>query len=55
MPTSSNELERMMKIFKKQLTIKTRFNPSNIEDVEAFNNACEILEKEGIEFEKGNS
>ncbi len=54
MPTSSNELERMMKIFKKQLTIKTRFNPSNIEDVEAFNNACEILEKEGIEFEKGS-
>lgn len=53
MPSSTNELERM-KIFKKQLTIKTRFNPSNIEDVKAFNNACEILEKEGIEFEKGS-
>ena len=41
------------KIFKKQLTIKTRFNPSNIEDVRAFNKACEIIEKQGVEFEKG--
>ena len=42
------------KIFKKQLTIKTKFNPSNIDDVKAFENACDILEKEGIEFEKGS-
>ena len=41
------------KIFKKQLTIKTRFNPANIEDVRAFENACDILKKQGIEFEKG--
>jgi len=43
-----------MKIFKKQLTIKTRFNPANIEDVKAFEKACEILEKQGVEFEKGS-
>ena len=42
------------KIFKKQLTIKTRFNPANLEDVKAFENACEILKKQGIEFEKGS-
>ena len=42
------------KIFKKQLTIKTRFNPANIEDVKAFEKACEILEKQGVEFEKGS-
>ena len=42
------------KIFKKQLTIKTRFNPANIEDVRKFEEACFILEKEGIEFEKGS-
>lgn len=42
------------KIFKKQLTIKTRFNPANPEDVKAFENACEILEKQGVEFEKGS-
>jgi Tat protein secretion system quality control protein TatD with DNase activity len=41
------------KIFKKQLTIKTKFNPSNIEDVKAFENACDILKKQGVEFEKG--
>lgn len=41
------------KIFKKQLTIKTRFNPANANDVQAFNDACKILEKQGIEFEKG--
>jgi len=43
----------MKTIFKKQLTIKTRFNPANIEDVKAFENACKILENQGIEFEKG--
>lgn len=41
------------KIFKKQLTIKTRFNPENLQDVKAFNDACDILKKEGIDFEKG--
>lgn len=41
------------KIFKKQLTIKTRFNPANANDVQAFNDACNILEKQGVEFEKG--
>ena len=41
------------KIFKKQLTIKTRFNPENLQDVKAFNNACDILKKQGVEFEKG--
>ena len=41
------------KIFKKQLTIKTRFNPANANDVQAFNDACKILEKQGVEFEKG--
>lgn len=41
------------KIFKKQLTIKTRFNPANAKDVQAFNDACKILEKQGVEFEKG--
>ena len=42
------------KIFKKQLTIKTRFNPANAEDVKAFEDACKILEEQGIEFEKGS-
>ena len=32
------------KLFKKQLTIKTRFNPENLADQKAFDNACEILE-----------
>ena len=41
------------KIFKKQLTIKTKFNPNNPADVKAFNNACEILEEQGFDFEKG--
>ena len=39
--------------FKKHLTIKTKYNPNNSKDVQAFNNACSILEKEGIEFTKG--
>lgn len=43
----------LAKIFKKQLTIKTRFNPANANDVQAFNEACNILEKQGVEFEKG--
>ena len=41
------------KIFKKQLTIKTKFNPNNPNDVQAFNNACKILEEQGFDFEKG--
>ena len=44
----------MKKIFKKQLTIKTKFNPANAEDVKAFEDACEILEQQGVEFEKGS-
>lgn len=43
----------LAKIFKKQLTIKTRFNPANSDDVQAFNKACNILQKQGVEFEKG--
>ena len=43
----------LAKIFKKQLTIKTRFNPANANDVQAFNKACNILEKQVVEFEKG--
>ena len=42
------------KIFKKQLTIKTKFNPANAEDVKAFEEACEILERKGVKFEKGS-
>ena len=40
--------------FKKHLTIKTKFNPNNSKDVQAFENACSILEKQGIEFERGS-
>ena len=43
----------LAKIFKKQLTIKTRFNPANSDEVQAFNKACNILQKQGVEFEKG--
>ena len=39
--------------FKKHLTIKTKFNPNNSQDVQAFENACSILEEQGIEFERG--
>tara|TARA_Y100001938_G_C7990738_1_gene379360 strand:- start:591 stop:842 length:252 start_codon:yes stop_codon:yes gene_type:complete len=39
--------------FKKHLTIKTKFNPNIVEDVRAFNNACDILNKQGIEFTTG--
>ena len=41
------------KYLKRHLTIKTKFNPNNPDDVQAFDNACSILEKQGIEFEKG--
>ena len=41
------------KLFQKQLTIKTKFNAENIEDVRKFEEACFILKSEGVEFEKG--
>ena len=41
------------RLFKRHLTIKTKFNPNNSDDVQAFEKACSILEKQGIEFEKG--
>tara|TARA_B100001063_G_C16503363_1_gene423154 strand:+ start:94 stop:345 length:252 start_codon:yes stop_codon:yes gene_type:complete len=40
--------------FKKHLTIKTKFNPNISQDVQAFEDACSILEKQGIEFERGS-
>ncbi len=39
--------------FKKHLTIKTKYNPNNPKDVQAFEKACSILEEQGIEFTKG--
>ena len=42
------------KYFKRHLTIKTKYNPLILEDVQAFNNACKILEEQGIEFKKGS-
>tara|TARA_S200002703_G_C3625808_1_gene192172 strand:- start:209 stop:460 length:252 start_codon:yes stop_codon:yes gene_type:complete len=41
-------------LFKKHLTIKTKYNPNNSDDVQAFNKACQILEEQGIEFSKGS-
>ena len=41
-------------LFKRHLTIKTKYNPNNSDDVQAFNKACSILEKQGIEFSKGS-
>ena len=40
------------KLFKRHLTIKTKFNPEKPKDVKAFNKACKILEEQGIDFEK---
>ena len=40
--------------FKKHLTIKTKLNPNNSDDVQACENACSILEEQGIEFERGS-
>jgi len=40
--------------FKRHLTIKTKFNPKNSDDVQAFEKACFILEQQGIEFERGS-
>ena len=42
------------KYFKRHLTIKTKYNPRIEDDVIAFNNACKILEEQGIEFKKGS-
>ena len=42
------------RLFKRHLTIKTKFNPKNDDDVRAFEKACSILEKQGVEFEKGS-
>ena len=42
------------KYLKRHLTIKTKFNPNNSDDVRAFEKACSILEKQGIDFEKGS-
>ena len=42
------------KYLKRHLTIKTKFNPKNDDDVRAFEKACSILEKQGVEFEKGS-
>ena len=42
------------KYLKRHLTIKTKFNPKNDNDVQAFEKACSILEKQGVEFEKGS-
>jgi len=42
------------KLFKRHLTIKTKYNPKIQNDVIAFEKACNILEEQGIEFEKGS-
>ena len=43
----------LKRYFKKHLTIKTKYNPNNPKDVQAFEKACSILEEQGIEFTKG--
>jgi len=45
---------KITNLFKRHLTIKTKYNPNNSDDVQAFNKACAILEKQGIEFSKGS-
>ena len=42
------------KYLKRHLTIKTKYNPKNPDDVRAFEKACSILEKQGVEFSKGS-
>lgn len=39
------------KYLKRHLTIKTKYNPKIQDDVIAFEKACSILEKQGIDFE----
>ena len=46
-------MKLLNRYFKKHLTIKAKYNPNNPKDVKAFNNACSILEEQGIEFTKG--
>ena len=41
-------------LFKRHLTIKTKYNLNNSKDIQAFNKACQILEEQGIEFSKGS-
>jgi hypothetical protein len=43
----------MNKLIKKQLTIKTRFDPTIPEDVARYKEACDILEKQGYDVEQG--
>ena len=43
-----------MKLFKKQLTITTKYDPANPIDRQLFDNACEILKAQNVEFEKGS-
>ena len=45
---------KITNLFKRHLTIKTKYNPNNPKDVQAFNKACLILEEEGIESSKGS-
>ena len=40
-------------LFKRHLTIKTKYNPKIEDDVIAFEKACKILEEQGIDFKKG--
>ena len=47
-------LGHMKQIFKKRLVIKTHFDPDNpelAEDRKAFENACQILREQGVDFE----
>ena len=46
-------MKLLNRYFKKHLTIKTKYNPDNFEDVKAFNKARAILQKQGIETETG--
>tara|TARA_Y100000593_G_scaffold20728_1_gene41702 strand:- start:3846 stop:4088 length:243 start_codon:yes stop_codon:yes gene_type:complete len=42
-----------MELLKKYLTIKTYFDPDNIDDVEDFERVLKILENEGYRFRTG--
>ena len=44
----------MRNLFKRHLTIKTKYNPKIQDDVIAFEKACSILEEQGVEFRKGS-
>lgn len=45
---------KITNLFKRHLTIKTKYNPNNLDDVQAFEKACSILEEQGIDFERGS-